>query len=92
MTDYTKNDSLAPMLMSWCPPSLSAYVLRMELWDEAADKGPDMKAGEYYEICNARMRINRAGHWEAKATHRRRIRKLDEDELEGEPHLAALLE
>jgi hypothetical protein len=92
VTDYTKNDSLAPTTASWCSPTLAGYILRMELWDEAAERGPEMKLGEYYEIKNVRMRVSASGYWEAKFTEGRKMRKLDEDELEGEPRLVALLE
>ena len=92
VTDYTKNDRLAPMTANWCSPSLSGYVLRMEMWDEAKERAQHMKAGEYYEFVNARMKESAGGHWEGRFVQGRKLRKLDEDELEGEPHLTALLE
>lgn len=92
VTDYTKNDALAPTTAAWCPPALAPYVLRLELWDDAAARGPEMRAREFYELGNVRMKASRSGYVEAKFVEVRKMRKLDEDELEGEPHLAALLE
>ena len=73
-------------------PALGPYVLRVELWDAAAERGPAMRPGEYYRIPNAKMGSSAGGFWEAKFIEAHKLRKLDEDELEGEPHLAALLE
>lgn len=81
-----------PATAAWCPPALNGYVLRLELWDAAAQRGPDMKAGEYYEINNARMMVSRGGYWEAKFVEGHKMRKLDQDELEGEPRFVELLE
>lgn len=66
--------------------------MRVELWDAAAERGPELRPGEYYEMTNARMKVSSGAFWEVKFTEGRKLRKLDEDELEGEPHLAALLE
>lgn len=92
VTDYTKNSSLTPVHANWCPPALAPYVMRIEMWGSAMQVGKDMRPQEFFALDNVRMRVSSGGHWEGKFVEGRKARKLDEDELEGEPHLAALLE
>lgn len=92
VTDYTKNSSLTPVHASWCQPALAPYVMRIEMWNSAMQVGKDMRPQEFFALDNVRMRVSSGGHWEGKFVEGRKARKLDEDELEGEPHLAALLE
>ena len=92
VTDYTKNDFLTPMSAAWCPPGLAPYVLRLEMWDDAAALARNMQPREFYALDNVKMRVSANGYWEGKFVEGRKARKLDADELEGEPHLAALLE
>ena len=92
VTDYTKNPSLMPVHQNWCPPALAPYVLRIEMWDSAAEAAQEMRPHEFYTLSNVRMRVNPSGHYEAKFVEGRKVKRLDEDELEAQPHLAALLE
>ena len=91
MTDYTRNDQAAGVQSSWCPTSLSEFVLQMELWDGAAEVARTMREGEYYHIKNARMRANHAGYLEAKVTEPK-IVQLEETDAETNIYLQSLLE
>ena len=91
VTDYTHNPDMVPIDRDWCPPSLSDKVLKLELFQEAALKGPEMKAGEYYFIGNCRMKRSTGGYLEATFSQVNKMRKLDEDALEDEPRLVDLL-
>ncbi|KAL1944803.1 hypothetical protein VTO73DRAFT_3233 [Trametes versicolor] len=91
VTDYTRNPAVSPTQGEWCPPRLAPYVLRVELWDSSAEVGPTMQAGEYYSIRNLRSRIGGGGYLESKMQEGEKIVKLDEDQLENYPRLAALL-
>lgn len=91
VTDYTRNPAVSPTQGEWCPPRLAPYVLRIELWDSSAEVGPTMQAGEYYSIRNLRSRIGGGGYLESKMQEGEKIVKLDEDQLENHPRLAALL-
>ncbi|OJT02538.1 hypothetical protein TRAPUB_6955 [Trametes pubescens] len=91
VTDYTRHPAVSPTQGEWCPPRLAPYVLRIELWDSSAEVGPTMQAGEYYSIRNLRSRIGGGGYLESKMQEGDKIVKLDEDQLENQPRLAALL-
>ena len=91
MTDYTSNDCLPVIDASWSDSSLAKQILKAELWDSSAEVAANMRSGEYYSIRNMKMRISGGGYWEAKSNDGRKIRKLDDDELENEPELQALL-
>lgn len=91
MTDYTHNNQMAGVQSSWCPPSLSDFVLQMEMWDDAAEVARTMREGEYYLIKNARMRANHHGYLEGKVTQSK-IVQLEETEAETNIHLQSLLE
>ena len=92
VTDYTKNPSIMPVQQNWCPAALAPYALRLEMWDEAAKAAREMHPHEFYTLSNVRMRVSPSGHYEAKLVEERKIKKLDEDELEAHPRLAELLE
>ncbi|TFY57085.1 hypothetical protein EVJ58_g7241 [Rhodofomes roseus] len=92
VTDYTQNPAMVPLERDWCPPMLSDKVLKMELFLEAAIKGPELKAGEYYFLGNCRMKTSTGGQLEATFSQVNKMRKLDDDALEDEPRLAALLQ
>ncbi|KAH9843158.1 uncharacterized protein C8Q71DRAFT_237564 [Rhodofomes roseus] len=92
VTDYTQNPAMVPLERDWCPPMLSDKVLKMELFLEAAIKGPELKAGGYYFIGNCRMKTSTGGQLEATFSQVNKMRKLDDDALEDEPRLAALLQ
>ncbi|OBZ65733.1 hypothetical protein A0H81_14324 [Grifola frondosa] len=91
VTDFTRNPSVSPIDSDWCPPKLSDYVLKMAMWGTAAKVGPEMEPGQYYFIGNARMKFDSGGYLEAKINEGQKVRRLNEDELEGEPYLEALL-
>lgn len=91
ITDYTRHDQGTPVQADWCPPELSDYVLKMEMWDSASKIGPTMEPGTYYAISNARMRFSRGGYLEAKMVLPK-ITRLNEDEAARMPHLKDLLE
>ena len=93
VTDYTANENLSAIDANWCRPSLAHMVLRMEMWNEAAPYAEtDMKKGDYFSLPNARVKLDGAGFMEGTISEVRKFRKLDVDELEDSPHLAALLE
>lgn len=92
VTDYTRNEFLMPMSAAWCPPTLAPYVMRLEMWGAAAEAAREMQPHEFYAIDNVKMRVSAGGYWEGKFVESRKMRKLDVDELEGEPHLTELLE
>lgn len=91
MTDYTRNDQAAGVQSNWCPPSLSDYVLQIEMWDGAAEIARTMREGDYYFIKNARMRANPGGFLEGKVTESK-IFQLEEKDAETNDHLQSLLE
>lgn len=66
VTDYTANPEVAVCQAQWCPPGLNDRVVRFELWDEAAKKGPDFVPGSYWTVRNARMRRANDGYAEGK--------------------------
>ncbi len=91
MTDYTSNDGLPVVDASWSDSSLAKKILKAEMWDSSAEVAANMQSGEYYSIRNMKMRVSGGGYLEAKSAEGRKIRKLDDDELENEPELQALL-
>lgn len=91
VTDYSLNAELPSVDTSWSLPSLVNRILKIEMWDDAAPVAATMQSGQYYDIKNVQMKISAGGYWEAKVNDGRKIRKLDDDELESEPHLAELL-
>ena len=91
VTDYTRNNQMAGVQSSWCPTSLSEFVLQMEMWDDAAEVARTMKEGEYYFIKNVRMRANHEGYLEGKVVESK-IALLEETDAEANIHLQSLLE
>ena len=91
VTDYTHNDQMAGIQANWCPPSLSDFVLQVEMWDDAAEVARTMREGEYYLIKNARMRANNLGYLEGKVAQSKIVR-LEEADAETNIHLKSLLE
>lgn len=83
---------MIPVEADWCPLQLADRVLKIELFNAAAEKGPQMNAGEFYNIKNARMKVSAGGYLEATFSELRKLRKLDEDALEGEAEFEALLQ
>lgn len=66
MTDYSKHPELPPVVASWCPAGLSEYILKIELWDKAAELAPQLRGHEYYTIRNVRMRVSNGRTLEGK--------------------------
>ena len=91
VTDYTRHPSMPSTHGSWCPPKLAEVVLPVELWDSATARGPAMKPGEFYSIRNMKLKWSGNDFVEGKMVEGQKIAKLDEDQLEGEPHLVELL-
>ncbi len=89
VTDYTANSEVAACQAQWCPPGLNEYVVRFELWDDAAKQGPDFAPGSYWGVRNARMLRSSDGHVEAKLVQTK-FGKLDSES--DYPPLKALLE
>lgn len=58
----------------------------------ANDLGPRMEAGTYYSLRNARMKVSGGGHLEGTISEVNKICKLDENSLENQPELQALLQ
>ncbi|PSR77622.1 hypothetical protein PHLCEN_2v7812 [Hermanssonia centrifuga] len=92
VTDYTANKEITPVNAPWCHHALADRVLKVEMWLEAAPMGAEMKPGDFIEINNIRMKSSSGGYLEATFSEGRKMRKLDADELEKEPHLEALLQ
>ncbi|KAG6896146.1 hypothetical protein C0992_010004 [Termitomyces sp. T32_za158] len=92
VTDYTANTGVSPISASWCPRSLSDYVLKIEVWDDAVEMAQTMFAGEFYSIKNARMMISRANYVEGKVVQKK-IQQLDV-QIDGDvnTYFKALLE
>ena len=91
VTDYTHNDNIAAVHASWCIPALADLVFKIELWNEASVQGSEMKPGEYYEIKNVRIKESAGGYWEGSFSEVKKLRKLDDEDLEEVPHLVELL-
>ena len=92
VTDYTSNEQTGVVQDKWCPSSISDKVLRIEMWDDAAEMGPSMKPGEIYSIRNARMITNHyTGYLQAKLQQNKMLR-LTETDAATNPHLKNLLE
>ena len=91
VTDYTHNPGVAPVQATWCPPKLAEVAVQVELWDSSSVVGPTMQVGEYYSIRNMRLKRSGGGFLEGRMQEGNKIQKLDEDELESQPHLVELL-
>lgn len=91
VTDYTRNGQIPLVRDNWCSPLLAEYVLRLEMWDAAAEAAQSMRPGRYYLIKNARMKINTAGYLEGKVAQAK-ITPLKETDAETNIHLKSLLE
>ncbi|KZT09597.1 uncharacterized protein LAESUDRAFT_512246 [Laetiporus sulphureus 93-53] len=90
VTDYTSNAQLAVVNKDRCA-DMGNRVLKLELFNEAAEYGPKFKPGEFWFFGNSRMKVSEGGYVEATFSAVQKMRKLDEDELDTEPHLEALL-
>jgi hypothetical protein len=90
VTDYTTNPHTFPVEANWCPPELSRYVFRMEMWDKAADLARTMQPGELWYLANSRMMAKT--YFEGKLVEAHKSKKLEETQSDENPHLRALLE
>jgi hypothetical protein len=64
-------------------------VLKIEMWDEAAQIGPELQAGRYVEMKNARLVLSSGGYFEGKIVQKK-ITVLDPQDIDS-PRLKALL-
>jgi hypothetical protein len=92
VTDYTINPKITPVQGSWCPPELSDYILKVEMWDTASQIAQTMEPGEYWFLRNARMKVSDSGYIEATMQLAEKVQKLDEKAPALDPHLEVLLE
>lgn len=90
VTDYTENPHTYPVQANWCPPELSKYVFRMEMWDNAKLSAPMMQPGELWSFINSRLMAKT--YFEGKLVEIHKSKKLDETQSDQDPHLRALLE
>ncbi|KAJ7632950.1 hypothetical protein FB45DRAFT_519056 [Roridomyces roridus] len=90
VTDYKTIPGAKVFQKGWCPPGLSESMLRIEMWEQAGLKGPNMLPGEFYSLRNVRM-LSYDGHPQGKLVEPK-IEKLDIAKIEEYPHLKALLE
>ncbi|KAH6918337.1 hypothetical protein BKA70DRAFT_1554421 [Coprinopsis sp. MPI-PUGE-AT-0042] len=94
VTDYTKRrDDKRHEATSWCPKGLIGCVLKIELWDDAAQMGPELQKGCFVKLDNVRMRLSNGGYYEGKMQEKeKKIRILDPKDTTDNPHFEALLE
>ncbi|OAX33517.1 hypothetical protein K503DRAFT_700285 [Rhizopogon vinicolor AM-OR11-026] len=90
VTDYTANPHIYPVQANWCPPELSTYAFRMEMWDKAKILAQTMQPGEFWYLANSRLMGK--DYFEGKLVETYKSRKLDETQSNQNPHLRALLE
>ncbi|KAG2131294.1 uncharacterized protein EDB93DRAFT_1094395 [Suillus bovinus] len=91
VTDYTVNPHTKPPQANWCPPELSAYVFKMEMWDKARLLAKTMQPGEFWSLPNARVRTD-SYQLHGKLVETQKSKKLDEAESGNNLHFRALLE
>ncbi|KAG1723680.1 hypothetical protein EDB19DRAFT_1915952 [Suillus lakei] len=92
VTDYTANPRINPPQANWCSPELSAYVFKMEMWDDAKLLAKMMQPGEFWYLPNARMMMDSYLHLHGKLVETRKTKKLDKVENGENLHFRALLE
>lgn len=88
MTDYTSNDAV-PWNNKY-GESLHDKILKVEMWDAAAQIGPTMEPNGFYALGNCRM-MNKNGYLEAKIVQKK-IQKLGEAQDSKSEAFARLLE
>lgn len=76
VTDFTKNAALGHN-DKW-PKGRNGMVLKIEMWDAAAAKGPSLKKNGYYRLENCRM-LNHDNYLQAKLVEPK-IRELSKDD------------
>jgi hypothetical protein len=89
VTDFTKNQALAKN-DKW-PNVRDSTVLKLEMWDAAALRGPSLRNRGYYRLENCRM-LYHEGYLQAKLVEPKIRELLKEDEKDmGDPRFAELL-
>ncbi|KAF9469263.1 hypothetical protein BDZ94DRAFT_1244088 [Collybia nuda] len=91
VTDYTANSSTIPCSQQWCPPRLSDFILKVEVWDSAVETARTMAKGEFYCIKNLRAVISTGGYLEGKLVENK-IERLEETAVGQNGPLGALIE
>ncbi|KAG1827545.1 uncharacterized protein BJ212DRAFT_1256958 [Suillus subaureus] len=92
VTDYTVNPQTNPPQASWCSPELSAYVFKMDMWDDAEILAKTMQPGEFWYLPNARVMTDSYVHLHGKLVETHKSKKLDEVANGENLHFRALLE
>jgi hypothetical protein len=92
VTDYSINPQITPVQATWCHPGLADRVLKIEMWPPADELAKRMLPGEYYSICNNRIKNSKGGFLEGSFSESRKARKLDETDAESNSHLRSLLQ
>ena len=89
VTDFTKNKALANN-DKW-PKGRDGTVLKIEMWDAAASRGPSFRNKGYYRLENCRM-LNQEDYLQAKLVEPkiRELSKEDENDM-ADPRFAELL-
>ncbi|KAH9945797.1 uncharacterized protein BXZ73DRAFT_37305 [Epithele typhae] len=91
VTDYTRNEHTNHTHGDWCPAKLAPFVLQVEFSMSSYDVAAEMEVGRYYAIHNMKSKYGNRGYMEGRMQEGRKIKKLDEDELEFHPELVELL-
>ena len=91
VTDYTQNAHASPIQGTWCPAALVGVVMQVEFSHTSYDVAADMKPGDYYSLRNMRLKVASGGYLEGRIQEANKLIKLDEDDLENQPHLTELL-
>ncbi|KAG2363432.1 hypothetical protein BDR07DRAFT_1404363 [Suillus spraguei] len=86
------NTANQPTQASWCPPELSTYVFRMEMWDKARLLAGTMQPGEFWYLPNSRVLMDSGYRLHGKLVETHRSKKLDEVADGGNLRFRALLE
>lgn len=89
VTDFTKNQGLAKN-DKW-PSGRDGTVLKIEMWDAAALRGPGLRNKGYYRLENCRM-LNHENYLQAKLVEPkiRELSKEDEKDM-ADPRFTELL-
>ncbi|KDQ61169.1 hypothetical protein JAAARDRAFT_204921 [Jaapia argillacea MUCL 33604] len=61
VTDYTINKVHIPVDAPWCNAEFADKVMKIELFDDAAEKGKDMNSGEFWYLGNVKCRHDGVG-------------------------------
>ena len=91
VTDYTHNAQASSTHGTWCPAQYADVVLHVEFSHTSYDTAATMQPGEYYCLRNIRLKLGPSGYVEGRMQEAHKITKLDEDDLENQPHLTELL-